>query len=75
MKAHCDFCGYDFDPTCAEVQSCSGCPLQRGCQRLSCPRCGYPVLGEADLLRWARLLKERFIKQPSGKTLGADERG
>lgn len=63
MHVHCDFCGYEFDPSCAEAQGCSGCPLQQNCKHLYCPNCGYPVLGEADLLRWVRLLKERIHRR------------
>ncbi len=55
---HCDFCGLDFDPTCAE-QSCQGCPLARGCSKLNCPRCGYPILPEAKLIGWFRNLLQK----------------
>jgi hypothetical protein len=50
---HCDFCGLDFDPACSE-QSCQGCPLARGCSKISCPRCGYAILPEAKLIGWIR---------------------
>ncbi len=53
--AHCDFCGYDFDPGCV-VQSCQGCPLVKSCGKTVCPRCGYEVLPEAWLVTRVRAL-------------------
>ncbi len=54
----CDFCGFEFDPACAE-QGCDGCPLAKGCSRIRCPRCGYEMLPEAKLIGW---LRKKFVK-------------
>ncbi|MCL4560768.1 MAG: hypothetical protein M1281_09155 [Chloroflexi bacterium] len=63
---HCDFCGYDFDPGCAE-QSCQGCPLVKTCGKVICPRCGYEMLPEAKLVVWVReLLNRKRVKQDVG---------
>ena len=35
----CSTCGHRFDP--AAHQSCQGCPLQKGCQLVCCPACGF----------------------------------
>jgi hypothetical protein len=56
---HCDFCGLDFEPECAE-KTCTGCPLARGCQHIACPRCGYTILPEAKLVSWLRSLKKAW---------------
>lgn len=56
---HCDFCGLDFDPACAEL-SCTGCPLQRNCSKITCPNCGYPVLPEARLIGWIKKLRSNI---------------
>ena len=55
MNVHCALCGLDFDPAC-EKTTCRGCPLQRNCQHITCPRCGYKILPEASLIRWLRQL-------------------
>ena len=35
----CSMCGHHFDP--AAHLACQGCPLQKGCQLVCCPACGY----------------------------------
>lgn len=55
----CDFCGLEFDPTCAD-QSCQGCPLAKACSRITCPRCGYQMLPEAKLVSLVSALNDRF---------------
>lgn len=57
-QLHCDFCGLDFDPTCAG-QSCQGCPFARGCSKVNCPRCGYPILPEAKLITWLKKISKK----------------
>jgi len=37
-----------------------GLPLAQGCQRITCPRCGYAIPAEATLLRWLRIIKEAW---------------
>ncbi len=63
MKAgemiRCDFCGFEFDPACAD-QTCNACPLAGNCGKLACPRCGYPVLPEAALVKWTKKLVGRI---------------
>lgn len=59
MKVRCDFCGLDFEAECSQ-QACTGCPLAQGCQRITCPRCGYVMPAEASLVRWLRALKEAW---------------
>jgi hypothetical protein len=61
---HCDFCGLDFDPACAG-QSCQGCPLARGCSKVNCPRCGYPILPEAKLITWLKKISKKPGAKPS----------
>ena len=35
----CSMCGHRFDP--AAHETCLGCPLQKGCQLVCCPACGF----------------------------------
>jgi len=35
-------CGHIFEP--AENTSCAGCPLQKGCQLVCCPVCGFEMV-------------------------------
>ena len=54
----CPLCGTRYSET--EGRVCySGCPLQRGCQLLSCPACGYEIPAPTRITRWltARLKK------------------
>jgi ribosomal protein L37E len=47
----CPLCGTRYNET--EGQTChSGCPLQRSCQLLSCPACGYEVPAPTRVTRW-----------------------
>lgn len=47
----CPLCGRRY--TEAEGRACHpGCPLQRGCQLLSCPSCGYEMPAPTRLTRW-----------------------
>lgn len=38
----CAMCGHEFDP--AGHQRCSSCPIQKGCQLVCCPECGYETI-------------------------------
>jgi uncharacterized Zn finger protein (UPF0148 family) len=71
MTAHCDFCGFDFDPTCASNRGCSSCPLVKNCGKIVCPRCGYEMLPEAKLVGWMRKI---FQKGPAEAKAAAPER-
>jgi hypothetical protein len=54
----CPMCGTRFDP--AAHVACQACPLNRGCQLVCCPQCGYEMVDarQSFLARWAaRLLK------------------
>ena len=54
----CPLCGTHYSET--EGRVChSACPLQRGCQLLGCPACGYEVPAPTRL---TRLLSRCFGK-------------
>jgi Fe2+ transport system protein FeoA len=38
----CPMCGHRFDPH--DHAACGSCPLQRGCQLVCCPNCGYEMI-------------------------------
>ena len=47
----CELCGAHY--TEAEGRVChAGCPLERGCQLLGCPNCGYETPAPSRLTRW-----------------------
>jgi len=47
----CPLCGARYSEE--EGRTChAGCPLERGCQLLACPRCGYEVPAPSRLTRW-----------------------
>jgi hypothetical protein len=47
----CALCGARY--TAAQGRTCpDGCPLQRGCKLLRCPRCGYETPAPTRLTRW-----------------------
>jgi len=60
----CSMCGNHFDPT--EHIVCNGCPLQKGCQLVCCPACGYETVDvrRSTLVRlasgWGNSLKRRM---------------
>ena len=59
----CPLCGTRYSET--EGRVChSGCPLQRSCQLLSCPACGYEVPAPT---RMTRLLSRWFGKQAASR--------
>lgn len=58
----CGFCGYDFDPSEAEI-ACGGCPLVKGCHLVRCPCCSYEMPPEAKLIGWLRSLKAQLQVQ------------
>jgi hypothetical protein len=63
----CDFCGFEFDPTCSTEDGCSGCPLAGGCSHVTCPRCGYQMLPEAKLIGWLRKARLAMDRRGSEK--------
>lgn len=52
----CSLCGARF--THAE-KACSACPLNRGCEVVRCPNCGFQFPRESQLVRLARRLFRR----------------
>lgn len=47
----CALCGTRYSE--AEGRVChAGCPLERGCQLLGCPNCGYETPAPSRLTRW-----------------------
>ncbi len=38
----CPFCGHRFNP--AEKSACQSCPLQKNCNLVCCPACGYQMV-------------------------------
>lgn len=53
----CPMCGNRFDPS--GHNACPSCPLQKGCQLVCCPSCGYETVdpSQSSLARLAlRLL-------------------
>jgi Fe2+ transport system protein FeoA len=59
----CSMCGFSFDP--CQHATCQGCPVQKGCQLISCPNCGYETVNpqQSSLVRWITGLKRHFFKQ------------
>jgi rubredoxin len=68
----CTMCGHRFDP--AVHQTCGSCPLQRGCQLVCCPACGFEMVNpERSLLarlakRWLSPAKDIFTTDPSQRS-------
>lgn len=56
----CGICGLRFDP--AAHIACAGCPIQKSCQLICCPRCGFETVdpGRSTL---ARLVNRLLPKQ------------
>ncbi len=61
----CGMCGFEFDAEEAE-RSCSGCPLTSSCGLIRCPRCGYEMPPEAQLVRWLRGLATGIRQRAAG---------
>ena len=61
----CPMSGHRFDP--AAHSSCGSCPLQRGCDMVCCPACGYNTV-DVGGSRLARLAEALLAM---GKTKGA----
>lgn len=53
----CPMCGFRFDPR--QQAACGACPLQKGCQLVCCPACGYQTI-EARQTRLGRLAEAFF---------------
>jgi ferrous iron transport protein A len=49
----CSMCGQRFDES--QHQACQKCPLQKGCNLICCPNCGYEMVNvhRSRLARWA----------------------
>jgi hypothetical protein len=47
----CPVCGTRYSE--AEGRAChAGCPMERGCQLLSCPYCAHEMPAQTRLTRW-----------------------
>ncbi len=56
----CPLCGLNFEVTANT--KCSGCVLNKNCERICCPRCGYEMVAESSLVSFAKRL---FGKRPA----------
>ncbi|MDI6694679.1 MAG: hypothetical protein QME21_06510 [Anaerolineales bacterium] len=61
----CSMCGFRFNPDQQEV--CQSCPLQRGCQLVRCPQCGFEMT-DPERSTLARLAKRWLFTTKSSKT-------
>ncbi|MFQ6617055.1 MAG: hypothetical protein ACE5QV_00080 [Fidelibacterota bacterium] len=53
----CPLCGYEFDE---RSKGChSGCPMNRDCNLICCPNCGYSFIGGSKILNF---FKKSFKK-------------
>lgn len=59
---HCLMCGHRFDPTQHVV--CQACPLQKGCELVCCPACGYQSV-DVRASKFARLAEFMLSFRPS----------
>jgi Fe2+ transport system protein FeoA len=59
----CSLCGQRFDAS--EHQACQNCPLQKECNLVCCPNCGYEMVNvhASRLARWAA----RWLPKGNGK--------
>ena len=48
----CPMCGLSFDPE--QNSRCGGCMLNKNCETVCCPRCGYETVFESSLTRLAK---------------------
>lgn len=53
----CPMCGYTYDP--AGNTACQACPLNKGCQLVCCPNCGYET-ADPNRSSLARLVTRFF---------------
>ena len=56
----CSFCGHPFNPL--NRAACPSCPLNKGCQLVCCPACGYETIDVNESLL-ARLATNLFNRQ------------
>jgi len=50
----CTLCGFEFDEGQAR---CGKCPMNKRCNLIQCPNCGYSMLrGESSLIKFAKKL-------------------
>ncbi len=58
----CPMCGYRYDPK--EHTGCASCPLNRGCQLVCCPNCGFETVDpERSVL--ARFARRHLLRKTS----------
>jgi len=46
----CPLCGGIFEEN--DVGVCRGCPINKGCNLVYCPYCGYEWPAETPLVKW-----------------------
>jgi hypothetical protein len=51
----CPLCGHQYLRQDG-VSSCGSCPLNRGCEQICCPRCGYRVFTSSRIVTAIRRL-------------------
>lgn len=74
----CMMCGHRFDPTAQ--MACIDCPLQKNCQLVCCPVCGYETVdpGKSYLARIAKHWispdpgdhQDKNVSEPGGRLEG-----
>jgi Fe2+ transport system protein FeoA len=67
MKGHlytCSMCGHQFDVS--SHLACSACPLNKGCNLVCCPKCGYNSIDTRGSIL-ARLASGLFASRPGGR--------
>ncbi|NLA74034.1 MAG: hypothetical protein GX846_00910 [Deltaproteobacteria bacterium] len=47
----CVLCGYEFDP---DENSCKGCALNKNCNSICCPHCGYSTVVRSGIIDWIK---------------------
>jgi hypothetical protein len=62
----CTMCGHTFDPS--GHAACGACPLQRGCQLVCCPACGFEMVNP-DRSALARLAARFFKKEEKSRSI------
>jgi hypothetical protein len=56
----CALCGLKFDP--AAATTCGGCVLNKNCELICCPNCGYEIPPESSLVTFVRKIFKRRVK-------------
>jgi len=59
----CPMCGHSFDP--GKHPTCEGCPIQKGCSLVCCPKCGFEMVDykKSTLYQLVTRIKSRFLNR------------